>query len=149
MSRVSAWGLFAGVLVAAAGVAVRAQSPPAATQKPGSGFVTSTTAVVVDVVVRDAKGAPIVDLKPGDFELFEDEVKQKIASVELVAPGRGTAPGTAAGASAPAAPGTTAGPPKGRGPARERPSARPAAGPNGCAAARWRWRPASSSRSVS
>ena len=42
-------------LLGAAGL--RAQS-----QTPGSGFTTSTTAVVVDVVVRDAKGAPIVDL---------------------------------------------------------------------------------------
>jgi VWFA-related protein len=88
MSRVSAWGLVAGVLVAAAGLAVHAQAPPPAAQTPGSGFTTSTTAVVVDVVVRDAKGQPIVDLKPGDFELFEDGARQKIASVELVAPGR-------------------------------------------------------------
>ena len=88
MSRWSAWGRFAGGLVAAAGIAVHAQAPAAPAQKPGSGFTTSTTAVVVDVVVRDVKGAPIVDLKPGDFELFEDDVRQKIASVELVAPGR-------------------------------------------------------------
>ena len=89
-------------------VALRAQSGP--NQTPGSGFTTSTTGVVVDVVVRDAKGTPIVDLRPGDFELFEDEVKQKIASVELIAPGRGTAPPSASGAatSAPAAPGTEA-----------------------------------------
>ena len=67
----------------------RADAAPAtAAQAPGSGFTTSTTAVVVDVVVRDAKGAPIVDLKPGDFELLEDDVKQRIASVELIAPGR-------------------------------------------------------------
>jgi VWFA-related protein len=52
-----------------------------------SGFQVSTTAVVVDVVVRDAKGNPIVDLKPSDFELLEDDVRQRIASVELVAPG--------------------------------------------------------------
>ncbi|MEO6008220.1 MAG: hypothetical protein ABIU38_09170, partial [Vicinamibacteraceae bacterium] len=52
------------------------------TQAPGSGFTTSTTAIIVDVVVRDAKGAPIVDLKPSDFELLEDDVKQRIASVE-------------------------------------------------------------------
>ena len=92
-------------LLGAAGL--RAQS-----QTPGSGFTTSTTAVVVDVVVRDAKGAPIVDLKPGDFELFEDEIKQKIASVELIAPGRGTAPAPASapGPAAPAEPGRVTGP---------------------------------------
>ncbi|MEO5819098.1 MAG: VWA domain-containing protein, partial [Vicinamibacteraceae bacterium] len=45
---------------------------------------------------RDAKGAPIVDLKPSDFELLEDDVKQRIASVELIAPGRTTRPALSA-----------------------------------------------------
>jgi VWFA-related protein len=65
----------------AASMATHAQDRP-------SGFQVSTTAVVVDVVVRDGKGNPIVDLKPSDFELLEDDVKQRIASVELIAPGR-------------------------------------------------------------
>jgi VWFA-related protein len=81
MSR-SAWIALAAVTL---GVAVRAGVRAQSAQ---SGFATSTTAVVVDVVVRDAKGAPVVDLKPSDFELLEDDVKQRIASVELVAPGR-------------------------------------------------------------
>jgi VWFA-related protein len=73
------------VLVAvAAAVSIRAQTP-------GSGYTTSTTAVIVDVVVRDAKGAPIVDLLASDFELLEDDAKQRIAAVELVAPGRTSA----------------------------------------------------------
>ena len=88
MSRAFAW-----ILVAAAAAAATAAC--AAQQPPGSGFVTSTTAVVVDVVVRDAKGAPILDLKPSDFELLEDDVKQRIASVELIAPGRTPAAGRA------------------------------------------------------
>ena len=92
MSRASTW-ILAAAVAAAAVVGARAQTP-------GSGFATSTTAVVVDVVVRDAKGTPIVDLKPGDFELLEDDVKQKIASVELIAPGRATAPGGAVAARA-------------------------------------------------
>jgi VWFA-related protein len=87
MPRALTWILVAAAAFAA-GVAVRAQAPaPPPVQAPGSGFTTSTTAVVVDVVVRDAKGAPIVDLKPSDFELFEDDTKQRIASVELIAPG--------------------------------------------------------------
>jgi VWFA-related protein len=84
MPRAFSW-IVAAAAVAAAGVVLRAQAP---TRAPGPGFATSTTAVVVDVVVRDAKGAPILDLKPGDFELLEDDVKQRIASVELIAPGR-------------------------------------------------------------
>jgi VWFA-related protein len=87
MPRALSWILFAAAALAA-GSGLRAQAParPPA-QAPVTGFTTSTTAVVVDVVVRDAKGAPIVDLKPSDFELFEDGAKQRIASVELVAPG--------------------------------------------------------------
>ncbi|MEO5823884.1 MAG: VWA domain-containing protein [Vicinamibacteraceae bacterium] len=96
MPRAFSWILVAAASVAAA-AAVRAQAPaPPAAQTPGSGFTTSTTAVVVDVVVRDAKGAPIVDLKPSDFELLEDGAKQRIASVELIAPGSAATPAPAA-----------------------------------------------------
>ena len=94
MPRALSWILVAAAAIAA-GAGVRAQATsqapagaPSTSQTAGSGFATSTTAVVVDVVVRDAKGAPIVDLKPSDFELLEDDAKQKIASVELIAPGR-------------------------------------------------------------
>ena len=111
MPRALSWILVAAAAIAA-GAGVRAQATsqapagaPSTSQTAGSGFATSTTAVVVDVVVRDAKGAPIVDLKPSDFELLEDDAKQKIASVELIAPGRAPArAGTAAVARDAAAP---------------------------------------------
>ena len=89
MSRALAWTLAA--VAAAATVGLRAQQPPR------SSFATSTTAVVVDVVVRDATGAPILDLKPSDFELREDDVEQRVTSVELIAPGRTPAVAGAAG----------------------------------------------------
>ncbi len=103
MPRALSW-ILAAAATLAAGVAVRAQTaaPATAAQAPGAGFTTSTTAVVVDVVVRDAKGAPIVDLKPGDFELLEDDVKQRIASVELIAPGLPTSRAAAAARRPPA-----------------------------------------------
>jgi VWFA-related protein len=82
-------------------VSLRAQ------QAPGAGFTTSTTAVVVDVVVRDGKGAPVLDLKPADFELLEDDVRQRITSVQLIAPGRAAA---AAGSASRPGPSTTAAP---------------------------------------
>ena len=107
MPRALSWIIVAAAAVAA-GAGARAQAPvqPAA-QAPASGFATSTTAVVVDVVVRDAKGAPIVDLKPSDFELLEDEVKQKIASVELIAPGHASVPAGAAARARDTAPPTS------------------------------------------
>jgi VWFA-related protein len=99
---------FVRVLAVAAvlGAGLRAQ-----TTSPRSGYQASTTAVVVDVVVRDAKGHPVVDLKPSDFELREDDVTQRIASVELIAPGRPAAPAASAtrvpGSAAPAAASTS------------------------------------------
>jgi hypothetical protein len=76
MPRALSWILVAAAAVAAS-VGTHAQAPAstaaqAPAQTPGSGFATSTTAVVVDVVVRDEKGAPVLDLKPADFELLED-----------------------------------------------------------------------------
>jgi VWFA-related protein len=107
MPRRIAWLVLAAA--AAAGAGLRAQQAP-------GGFTTSTTAVVVDVVVRDEKGAPVLDLKPGDFELLEDDVRQRITSVDMIAPGRvapaaagtGSKPGAAAAMSttAPGGPST-------------------------------------------
>src|SRR5690606_2723924 len=57
------------------------------------------TAIMVDVVVRDRRGNPVTDLKPGDFELLEDGVPQEIGSVVFY----GT-PSATGGDSAPAEP---------------------------------------------
>ena len=71
---------------------------------PGSSsqiFGTGTTAVVVDVVVRDRNGKAVTDLRTEDFELGEDGASQRIVSFETprdVAALRG-APGSPAPAS--------------------------------------------------
>ena len=70
--------------LAAASLAARSQSQPPVLK-------TGTTGVVIDVSVVDAKGQPVLDLSPGDFEIQEDGVKQQILSVRLVH--RGAAPG--------------------------------------------------------
>jgi len=54
---------------------INAQQPP---------FVSGTTAIVVDVVVRDRAGRPIPGLQAADFELLEDGVPQQIGTVTLV-----------------------------------------------------------------
>ncbi len=56
-------------------------------------------AVRLDVVVTNARGTPILDLKPGDFELRENGVVRPIGTVELRAAGRGSVAGTTAIAS--------------------------------------------------
>lgn len=43
--------------------------------------------VVIDMVARDKKGSPIIDLKESDVEIQEDGVKQKITGFRLVGPG--------------------------------------------------------------
>ena len=45
-------------------------------------FHTSTTAAVVDVIVRDRTGQPVQDLTEADFEILEDGVPQRIISFE-------------------------------------------------------------------
>lgn len=40
--------------------------------------------VRLDVVVKDKKGRPIKDLKPGEFEVLEDGVPQKVESSRFV-----------------------------------------------------------------
>jgi VWFA-related protein len=66
------------------------QAAPPATASPGSSdpqrFGVSTTAVVVDAVVRDKSGKPVTDLTAADFELYEDDVRQEIGNVVLVSP---------------------------------------------------------------
>ncbi len=64
-------------------------------------FGTSTAAVVVDVIVRDKKGHPVVDLTKDDFEVFENGTVQKVIDFERVLPG--AAAPQVAGAPPPAA----------------------------------------------
>jgi VWFA-related protein len=47
-------------------------------------FRTSTAAVMVDVVVRDRAGQPVVGLTREDFEVFEDSAPQRIIDFEAL-----------------------------------------------------------------
>ena len=65
---------------------------------------TGTTAVVIDVVVRDTRGRPVTDLRPADFELYEDGVRQDIGDVTRVgAPQTGGSPSLTGGTEVPPA----------------------------------------------
>src|SRR5215212_7625919 len=57
------------------------QSPQNQDDKP---IVLSANEVLLDVVVRDKKGQIIKSLKPSDFEVYEDNVKQDVTSFRLV-----------------------------------------------------------------
>jgi VWFA-related protein len=65
------------------------QQGGASTQAPSPTFRVTVDLVTTDVIVRDQKSAQfIADLKPGEFEIYEDGVKQDIASLTLVHGGR-------------------------------------------------------------
>jgi VWFA-related protein len=68
-------GAVAGLLFGATVIAA-AQQPPIVHG--------GTSAVVVDVIVRDGKGNPVTGLSKNDFELFEDGVRQTIGDVTIV-----------------------------------------------------------------
>src|SRR5215510_7184441 len=53
----------------------------------------STAEVVLDVLVKDKKGNPITNLSSSDFEVFEDGVKQSLASFKLVSRSADSIPG--------------------------------------------------------
>ena len=85
------------------------QAPATPPSSDAQRFGAATTAVVVDVIVRDKAGRPVTDLKAADFQLFEDDQPQDIGNVTLIAPpstlaatGVGVAP-----AAAPTAPSGT------------------------------------------
>ena len=56
-----------------------AQSNP---QQPS--VMSTTVGVLIDVSVSDAKGLPVLDITPNEFEITEDGVRQQIVSVSLV-----------------------------------------------------------------
>ena len=89
----------AGAFALLVGGAVDAQQAPAAPRQP-EGIATQPTQpgqptfraaiqlVTTDVIVRDQRGQFIADLKGSDFDVFEDGVKQDLASLVLIHGGR-------------------------------------------------------------
>ena len=83
-----------------AGLVLSAQQPPtpaspSAPQQQPPTFRSGTTVVEVDVMVRDGKGRFVEDLRPEDFEVTEDGVRQEISAIyRVVGPNEpATAPG--------------------------------------------------------
>jgi len=94
------------------------QSAPPQQPKTES-YSAGVTAVLVDVVVRDKRGRPVLDLTANDFEVFEDSTRQKIGSFSVVERAGGigikvgrriSGPPPATAGSSPSAPATSAEP---------------------------------------
>src|SRR5687768_18087438 len=65
-----------------------AAAPAPQTPEPQAVFRVSVDLVTTDLIVRDQKDQFVADLKPGELEVYEDGVKQDIASIELIHGGR-------------------------------------------------------------
>jgi VWFA-related protein len=67
--------------IAALAVATAGASPQ---EQQDSRFKAAATAVTVDVVVRDQRGRPVINLERADFQLLEDDVPQQIRDFTVV-----------------------------------------------------------------
>jgi VWFA-related protein len=53
-------------------------------QRPQATFETQSTIVLLDVVVRDKKGRPVRDLRPGELQVYENGQRRELTSFRLV-----------------------------------------------------------------
>lgn len=77
------------IAVLATAVAPIAQNRTASDGQSEASYTARTSAILVDVVVRDKKGNLVRDLTPADFAVFEDGVRQDLGSFSLVNRGSG------------------------------------------------------------
>jgi VWFA-related protein len=88
--------LYAGAFALLLAAGLHAQAAPQAPAAPGQvqqqpaqpTFRASADLVTTDVIVRDNRDQFVADLKAGEFEVYEDGVKQEIASLVLTHGGR-------------------------------------------------------------
>jgi VWFA-related protein len=88
--------VFLACLTMIGGVPAAQEAQPPAQRAEGV-LKADATAIAVDVVVRDRRGQPVLDLGPDDFQIFEDGVLQEIGSVTLYASEPARASGAPAG----------------------------------------------------
>lgn len=76
-------------IAAAASISVRVSGQQGQAHARTQPYLSRATAILVDVVVRDRQGRPVLDLKPEEFEIAEDGVPQDVGSFTLVSRGTG------------------------------------------------------------
>jgi VWFA-related protein len=80
----------ATLVALAAGLSAQAPAPAPPANPQGPNFRVQIDAVTMDVVVKDGQGRFVPDLKKDEFEIYEDGVKQEIASMTMSHGGRVT-----------------------------------------------------------
>jgi VWFA-related protein len=76
-------GSFCTVVLCLAPVAFGQTQGPAA-QEPGVTIRQTVQEVVLEVMVRDARGRVVKNLKPSDLEVYEDGVRQQVQSFKFI-----------------------------------------------------------------
>src|SRR4051794_39026653 len=84
-----------GCSLLAVGLSAQAPTPPPAPARPDAPqespvFRVTIDAVTTDVIVKDERGVFVPDLAKDEFEIYEDGVKQEIASMTMSHGGRVT-----------------------------------------------------------
>jgi len=79
--KMNARQLLALILIASLALSSYSQT---SSQRSDQKIRIGTAEVVLDVLVKDNKGNPITNLSSSDFEIFEDGVKQSLASFKLI-----------------------------------------------------------------
>ena len=82
LSRLAGAALWIGLVALGPGGPVAAQPPAPA--KDQTTIKTNVDEVLMDIVVRDKKGKPVYDVKPGDVTVTDNGVKQKLSSFRMV-----------------------------------------------------------------
>jgi VWFA-related protein len=80
----------AAVVAVVAGLSAQAPATPKTDQQQKPTFTVQIDMVTNDVVVKDEKGNFVPNLTKDDFEVYEDGVKQDIASLQVINGGRAT-----------------------------------------------------------
>jgi len=86
---------FANVVLVAILLSAPVASQSGAPHRNSQSIVSSTTAILIDVVVRDKRGKLVTDLATEDFEIAEDGVSQRVDSFTRVSHGSGIGVGVA------------------------------------------------------
>ena len=87
----------------AAGPATPQEAPPRPTAAPPE-FRAGTAVVLLDVVARDKKGRPVLDLRPEEVQVLENGERCDVQSFRLVELERAVQPGGTGGPAGPATP---------------------------------------------
>jgi VWFA-related protein len=82
--RMASWVLGCGVAIAAVALAAQQPLDSAPPSQQAATFRAGIDAVTVDAIVTDKQGRPVADLKPEDFEIFENKKPQAIQTFKLI-----------------------------------------------------------------